>query len=129
MTIRDVRSIEIDRAGLTDAISRCRKVATSLGVPEGSVRSVTLRAAANEVEFTLSTEAGTTPVVLPAAALGALAVAYLIAVRIPVPKQATKSISVTEQGVTIVFEFVMNPPSAAFTRASPLPPNAMDWRA
>ena len=130
MSIRDVRSIEIDRAGLSDAVSRCRKVATSLGIPDGLVRSVALRAATNEVEFCVSTEAGAArPAILPAAALGALALAYLIAVRVPVPKQATKSISVTEQGVTIVFEFLMNTPPPVVARATLLPPNAVDWRA
>ncbi len=130
MTIRDVRSIEIDRAGLSDAVSRCRKVSTSLGMPDGMVTAVQPRVPSNEVEFTLTNGSGTAqPVVLATASLGALAVAYLIAVRVPVPKQATKSISVTEHGVRLVFEFHVPTPSSLPARpAAPLPATAVDWR-
>ncbi len=128
MTIRDLRSIEVDRAGLSDAVSRCRKVATSLGLPEGPVKAIGLNQASNEVEFTIGAGVDFKSTVLPSGALGALVLAYLIAVRVPVPKQATKSISVIEQGVKLTFEFLMNTPAPAPPKPFALPASAMDWK-
>jgi hypothetical protein len=130
MTIKDFRSIELDREGLMDAVSRCRKVSDALGIPGGRVTDVVFLVPGNEAELRIRPPSGAeVGMTISSRPLAALVIAYLIANKVPIPKQATKSIYVVEGGVRMTFESSVPTIGTAGPAATSPLPKAMDWSA
>lgn len=112
MAIIDWREIAFEADAVRRAIACSPGGADALGLPSLNPDTVAFDPAGEAVTVFFVSAAGTLSATLRAEVLGALLMSYALRLRIPIPRQVRKTVTVTAQAVLLRFQRRLDPAPA-----------------